>query len=362
MLQKPRIVAFSGSGDTKEVSFEAWRYEVSTLLKEKIHSRSEIETAAKKSLRGAASDVVRRMGVEANLEAILSKLTCVYGVVEQTDSLLTQFYSAEQQPKENVSNWACRLDDLLDRANQQERIHGRSMDEMLHNRFWHGLKSHLKEAARHKMERITDFDHLLVEVRRIECEFGEVLTDVTDKKAQINAMTSGSKDQRPNKDEDSLTAVLAKINCRLDDVEQSLKTIHNFGGQQEVPEVDNGQQTNKHGVGDQGRGRGRNRGRGHDRGHSQDHGRSSRSFHQSGEGAVNNTWRNNDHNNYSNRYNAPDNSGSYPTHENQGFNRGFHQGFPPPSNCHRKEIICYRCGQPVHVVSGCRVDLDSLNQ
>ena len=58
-FQPPRIVTFSGSGDSKDVSFETWKFEVETLLREGTHSKKEIASLARKSLRGQASDVVR---------------------------------------------------------------------------------------------------------------------------------------------------------------------------------------------------------------------------------------------------------------------------------------------------------------
>ena len=52
ILQQPRIVPFSGGNDAKDVSFETWMHEVDTLLKDGTYSKKEVETAAKKSLRG----------------------------------------------------------------------------------------------------------------------------------------------------------------------------------------------------------------------------------------------------------------------------------------------------------------------
>ena len=112
-----RIVPFSGSGGPNEVSFEAWKYEVCGLLKDGTHAKS----AAKKSLRGEAANVVRRLGVFADITTVIDKLDGMYGVVEDSESLLSQFYNAKQLPDEKVTSWGCRLEDLLDRANKQEQ-------------------------------------------------------------------------------------------------------------------------------------------------------------------------------------------------------------------------------------------------
>lgn len=328
-LQKPRIVNFSGKNDPKEISFETWRFEVSTCLREGTYSRKEIETAAKKSLRGGASEVVRRMGVDANLDSILSKLSCIYGVVEQPDCLLTQFYGAQQRPVESVADWACRLEDLLDRANQQQPIHGSSIDEMLRNRFWHGLRKELKDAARGKAERITDFDVLLVEVRRIECE------DRNDKtNGQLKVISSSVTNQQSDDcNVDPLKALLAKMDSRLDNLEKSVNqfTAHKDNRNQQDTAFDNN--SAQHG---RGRGRGGYRSRGH--------------------GGYNGG-----HNATSARYNPQE------LHNNNNDSWRGNTTFPTDNNTsrshitHNPVITCFRCGQPGHVAYGCRVDLDHLN-
>ena len=91
ILYKPKITSFSGNDEPKGISYDTWSYEVDTLLREGIYTKLEVEIAAKKSLRGGAADVVRRMGVHADLDSVMYKLNCIYGVVEDSDSILKQF-------------------------------------------------------------------------------------------------------------------------------------------------------------------------------------------------------------------------------------------------------------------------------
>ena len=114
--------------------------------------------------------MVRRLGVDADIHLVLNKLNCVYGVVEEAEDLLGQFYNAKQRQDETVTSWGCRIEDLLDRANKQEPLHSKSLNDMLRTKFWNGLQGRLKEAARHKTEYVTDYGRLLVEVRKIESE------------------------------------------------------------------------------------------------------------------------------------------------------------------------------------------------
>ena len=73
ILHKPKITSFSGNDEPKGISYATWRYEVDTLLREGIYTKLDVEIAAKKSLRGGASDVVRRMRIHAVVYMELSK-------------------------------------------------------------------------------------------------------------------------------------------------------------------------------------------------------------------------------------------------------------------------------------------------
>ncbi len=101
-----RITPFSGTKD-KEISYESWRYEVETYLKEGAYSRTEVASAAKKSLRGEASDAVRRLGVTADLNAVFKKLDGIYGAIENQSELMKEFFAAEQGMDESVAAFSC---------------------------------------------------------------------------------------------------------------------------------------------------------------------------------------------------------------------------------------------------------------
>lgn len=217
VLYTPKIANFSGSGDPKEVTYEAWLYEVQTLLREATFSKDEICTAARKSLRGDAASTVRRLGIDASIQEIIAKLSGIYGVVEDTELLFSQFYSAKQEPGESVSAWGCRLEDFLNRAEQQEPDFHRSMNDMLRTKFWSGLLPHLREASRHKLEHVRDFDRLRIEVRKIESELntGTSTKGKDTRKAQVNAIDVK---EEPSELE-VLKGAIHQLTSRLDQME-----------------------------------------------------------------------------------------------------------------------------------------------
>ena len=164
-IQNPRISLFSGNVQNKDhVTFEMWKFEVSTLLKEGIHPKPSIVEALKRSLRGDAADVVRRFGIDRNIDDIVSKLEGIYGNVEASEIVLSQFYNANQGESENVASWGCRLEDLLDRANNKNNIDAGAIDEMLRTKLFSDLRSELRDVSHYKFDTIKSFDKL-----RIEC-------------------------------------------------------------------------------------------------------------------------------------------------------------------------------------------------
>ena len=71
VLYSPKISIFSG--DTKDTSFDLWKYEVSCLLSEKTYRRDAIKKALCKYLKGEAAKIAMRTGPSATLEELLEK-------------------------------------------------------------------------------------------------------------------------------------------------------------------------------------------------------------------------------------------------------------------------------------------------
>ena len=165
-------VTFSGDEDAKgECRYDLWKYEVECLVKDGVHTEETIRHVIRRSLKGEAAHVLKRLGPNATVQQILQKFDGVYGIVEAGEETLAEFYSARQKETEDVSTWGCRLEELLDRAVHAGVLGDKDTDEMLRKRFWTGLCPKLKEASRHKFDSIMDFDRLRVVVRTIAHEF-----------------------------------------------------------------------------------------------------------------------------------------------------------------------------------------------
>ena len=69
----PRISIFYGDSVKGEATYAQWVYEVKCLLIEKTHKPKVIAQAIRRSLRGEASNLVRRLGIGATIPEILDK-------------------------------------------------------------------------------------------------------------------------------------------------------------------------------------------------------------------------------------------------------------------------------------------------
>lgn len=214
--QQPRISCFFGDKVKGEASYAQWVYEVKCLLKEKTHKPEAIAQAVRRSLRGEASSIVRRLGIGATIEEILHKFDSVYGEVDTKEHLLAKFYSAKQEEGEDVTKWSCRLEDILSSAVERKLIESKNVNEMLRNMFWQGLKPALKDISGYKFEKIKDFDQLRVEIRQLE-------QDHLHPEANI---PSCSVSETSNKDSNDLKEVKTMIQSLSSTVQQLEKKVN----------------------------------------------------------------------------------------------------------------------------------------
>ena len=222
----PRMSVFSG--DPHEfVSFDVWKFEVDSLLAEGMYPDDIICHAARKSLRGEACKISMRLGSAVTIQELLRKLDSVYGTVDQKECLLAEFYSACQADGESVASWACRLEDLLDKAKGTGEVNHSVAQEMLRTKFWTGLRQPLKDVSRHKYDSVKSFDKLMVEMRRIESEYGSLsFKDDKRNKAPMKMITSERGEG--NKD-DSLAAMISKLSSQMESLQKEVTQLKSSG-------------------------------------------------------------------------------------------------------------------------------------
>lgn len=239
--QTLRINTFSGDPEAKgETTFDLWRFEVKCLIRDGVYPKEVIRQAARKSLKGDAGRVVMRLGPEADLEQILSKLEVVYGVVDVGETLLAEFYAAKQGSVEDVATWGCRIEDLLDKAKQQNLLDTRDTRKMLRERFWTGLRADLKQTSRHKYDTVEDFDRLQVEIRKIEREFKVAELQAVDARVKEGVAKAATAGTDKGSEVNELKGMVHKLTNEL----QSMKLQWQQGnGQHGNQEVTTGQQT-----------------------------------------------------------------------------------------------------------------------
>jgi len=167
--QFPRLSNFHGDGKGG-ISYELWKYELQCLISEN-RSDSVVLQSVRTSLKGEAGKVIMRLGATATVDNILSKMDSIYGDVDKTEMVLGKFYSARQQPDEDVSSWGCRLEDLLSLAINKGQVHLSDTDGMLRSMFWNGMQQYLKSITGHLYEGIHVFDELRVAIRRVEQDY-----------------------------------------------------------------------------------------------------------------------------------------------------------------------------------------------
>lgn len=173
--QIPRISTFTGSTVKGDVSFEAWKFEVRCLMRDKVYHRDLLLQSVRRSLKGEAGRLAMHLGEDASIESILRKLEGVYGTVESGATLLQQFYNSKQEMDESIAAYGCRLEDILAKAIDRGAIARGQADEMLRSKLWTGLKDErVKNATRYKYDQIRDFDSLRAELRAAEQEMREL--------------------------------------------------------------------------------------------------------------------------------------------------------------------------------------------
>ena len=172
-LNKPYVSQFSGVEPTpkNESTFESWRLEIESLRSSNIFPEYMVTQSIRNSLKVPARNTLLTLGPRASSEEILHKLESVFGNVASGQSIMQEFYTAVQQPDENVTMWSLRLEEILQRVAEKSSISAEQKNVMLRERFWRSLHStELQNATQVYYHQTKDFEELRRKVRAEEYE------------------------------------------------------------------------------------------------------------------------------------------------------------------------------------------------
>ena len=147
---KPFLSSFSGAEPVpnKEVSFENWKLETRILINSSSYSDLTVNQILRNSLRGHARKVVNTLRPNVPSTEMIEKLESVFGNFASGDSLVQEFYNTYQKADESSTLWGSRLEELFEKARDKGHVTNEQRENMLRNKFWHGLyRTDLKNAT-----------------------------------------------------------------------------------------------------------------------------------------------------------------------------------------------------------------------
>jgi len=121
-------------------------------------------------------------------------------------------------PDEPVTTFSCRLENLLQLAEEHGKMEPKAKNDLLCHKFWTSLASDkLKGQTRHKYDSISNYDELLREIRSVEKEL-KVSSSTQSKKATANPVVVDSQSVDLEKKYDSKFQDLEKrLDSKIDD-------------------------------------------------------------------------------------------------------------------------------------------------
>lgn len=177
---KPRIPSFDGS------DFKLWKIEVECIIQSKMYPEHLIAQTIRNSLKGQTRKILLTLKPMATSTEILKKLEDIYGTTQTEDAILQDFCNAKQEDKENTSDWAVRLESIMQLAIATGEIPESKKNSLLKQRFWKGLNNEkLRNNTRVTYESGEGFE-VLRKKTRVEEE--ELKRNSRDNKQQPNVI------------------------------------------------------------------------------------------------------------------------------------------------------------------------------
>lgn len=208
----PRISLFFGDSTKGEVTYQTWKYEILCLEAEDIFTEEQICMGIRRSAKGEAGSILRRMGYPNKIKDILQKFEATYGEIQTPEAILRQLYVCKQEDKETVISYASRVEDIFAQAVEVGAIEPHH-EHSLKNIFYQGLQYPLKQMCSYPYYTIDDYDKFKVECRKVESEMKFMETKETKSKCH-------AANQKPEKTElGEVKELLQQMNERIKKLE-----------------------------------------------------------------------------------------------------------------------------------------------
>ena len=220
--QLPRLSIFYGEDGKGEVGFQTWKYEILCLQEEKKYPEDQILLAIRRSAKGEAANILRRLGVKASVKEILKKFSSSFGEIDSPELIMKKFYAIEQKPTESLVTYAARVEELFAQAVEVKAL-TQSQEGILKNVFYQGLRQPLKQCGNLKFETICDYDRFKIEMRTIESDL-----EASSVKEKDSAKCSAI-NQRPDSDRQDMK----EMKDLLKEMNEKIKTLEEQQGNQD---------------------------------------------------------------------------------------------------------------------------------
>ena len=209
----PMLPRFSGLDPTPkdECPFEQWYFQVSAVRT--LYTEAAMKTALLTSVVGEAGEYLVFIGLDLELDDILSKFQRRYGKKSNADALFREYFQIQQQKGEKVQGLAHRLERSFRRLNDE--IPGVVTEDSLKERLFYGMTQRLRDSMRfHYEKEESTYDSLLEASRRVETEIVEPKTVV------VRAATVETKKNKKGKKDPK------EVQTKIDELMAQLKSAN----------------------------------------------------------------------------------------------------------------------------------------
>lgn len=214
--QFPKLSFFYGEENKGDVTWTTLKFEIESLISEGVFSEEQILLGIRRSVKGTASDIVRRLGTGVTPREIIKKLDSTYGNIESKESIMRKFYSCTQG-SDPVNIYASKLEEIYSQAITLGAI-SRGSDEILKQVLYQGLNVELKHIAQYKNDIITDYDRFKIELRKLE---SEMKSPDTDKKQTKTCHVAQKTQQEEEKSElKELKEIVQQLHNKIDQLQK----------------------------------------------------------------------------------------------------------------------------------------------